>query len=190
MRKLLRASLLAAAAALALTAHANAAAQMLCSGEVTVGTLARSIGGVNSSVPSKAIYQLNGQGCALIQQADIGYFLSQGFSPGADHNVITYTTGVATGTTNFVIGTLPAGAYIQKIVWVNSVAASAGNLSLGSTAGGTDIVSAVACGSSCINGDMTIAKTTFSASAATTLNLSSSAWNSTNVTITVVYGYF
>jgi hypothetical protein len=187
MMKFVRNLTLAAVAALSLwhAAPAHAASQVLCSGEVTVGTLARRVVNPNTS----NAYALNGQGCAVIQQADIGYFLSQGFSQGSQQSAIVFNTGVATGTTNFVIGTLPAGAYIQKIIWNNLTGNAAGNLALGSTSGGVDVVAAVACAANCL-AEPTIAKDLFSATAATPLNFSSSAWGSANVNITVVYSYF
>lgn len=191
----LRNLVLAAVAAVGLASPAAAGSQVLCSGEVAVGTLARSIGGSSSSVPSKTLYQLNGQGCAVIQQADIGYFISQGFSPGADSGTIVFSTGVQTGTTDIPIGLLPAGAYLSEIVAVNTTAnAVTGNISIGSTANGTDIVASLACGANCVAdapGTTTLAKNVFSITAATTLHAAAiTSWNSANVTFTVVYRYF
>lgn len=187
----LRHLLFAAAALVALwTAPLQAAQIFMCQGDVSgASTGARTIGGTNSAVPSQTLYSLNSAGCALIQLADVGYFQSQGYTQNSSQNSIVFNTGVATGTTNFVIGNLPAGAYIQKVIWNNITANAAGNVALGSTAAGVDIVAAVACAANCIS-DTAIAKSTFSATAATPLNLSSSAWGSANLNVTVIYGYF
>ena len=103
---------------------AHAAQAYMCQGDVSgASTGARQIGGVNSQVPSQTLYTLNSNACALIQQADIGYFAALGFSPGTSQGPpIIVTTGVLTGTTDFVVGVLPAGAYIQSITVVNSTA--------------------------------------------------------------------
>jgi hypothetical protein len=134
---------------------------------------------------------LNGSGCAVIAQADVGFFLSQGFVQASSQNSILFTTGVAAGTTDFPIGVLPANAYVQQVIIVNSTAnAVTGGVSIGSTANGTDIVAAAACAANCVaNG--TIVKAAFSTTAPTTLHAAAvTAWASANVTITVVYGYF
>ena len=193
----MRRLLLAAVAAFALlAAPANAAQINMCSADVAGGVQGpRQIGGTGSPVPSGAIYSLNGQGCALIAQADIGYFQSQGFTQSSSQNSILFTTGVAAGTTDFVIGTLPAKAYIQQIIFSNAVAAAVtGGISIGSTANGTNIVAAQAVGSST---DVAVAQAGIllpvpsTSAAATPLHMAAvTAWNSTNVTVTVVFGYY
>jgi hypothetical protein len=174
------------------TQPAQAATALMCQGDVsgaTTGT--RTIGGTGSAVPSGTLYTLNGQGCALVAQADIGYFQSQGFTQAASQNSILYTSGVQTGTTDLVIGNLPANAYVQQIIIVNATAnAVTGGVSIGSTANGTDIVAAAACAANCV-ANATIVKAAFSTTAATALHAAAvTAWNSANVTITVVYGFF
>lgn len=194
---MIRKLLVAAAAAFALwAAPAEAAQMMMCQGDVsgaTTGT--RTIGGTLSPVPSGTIYTLNGQGCALIAQADVGYFQSQGFTQASSQNSIVFTTGVATGTTDFVIGTLPAKAYIQQIIFSNSVAAAVtGGVSIGTTANGTNIVAAQAVGAST---DVATAQSAILLPVPLTTGLATplhaaavTAWNSANVTITVVFGYY
>ena len=134
-------------------------------------------------------YSLNSAGCALIGSADVGYFISQGYTQQSSQNSIVYTTGVATGTTNFVIGVLPAKAYIQQIIFSNSVAATAGTISIGSSSGGTQIVTGTSVGSSA-DVAATIGLPVSATAVATTLNMSSTAWNSSNVTVTVIFGYY
>jgi hypothetical protein len=188
----------AALAALALFSIAplQAAQINMCSADVAGGVQGpRTIGGSLSPVPSGAIYTLNGQGCALIQQADVGYFQSQGFTQASSEQTILFTTGVATGTTDFVIGTIPANAYVKSILVVNSTAnAVTGNISVGTTANGTDVVASLACGANCVAsspGTTALAKAVFSATASTALHAAAiTAWNNANVTFSIVLGYF
>jgi hypothetical protein len=141
-------------------------------------------------------YGLNSAGCAYMALADIGYAQSQGFTYGFNGGSIVFNTGVATGTTDFVIGSVPANAYIQQVIYSNSTAnAVTGNLTLGTTANGTDVVAAanMVCGANCLApvANANIAKQVFSLTAPTALHLAAvTAWNSANVTITVIYGYF
>jgi len=195
MKTLFRSFSVAALLALALLPQqASAAAQVLCAPEQAVGTNIRTIGGASSAVPSGTLYTLNGQGCALIAQGDIAYFLSQGFSVGAPGGSFIFTTGVATSTTDFVIGSIPAGAAIKAIYYSNSVAAAVtGGISIGTTANGVDVVAAQACAASCLTftADASLLKRPFSLTAATPLHAAAvTAWNSANVTITVTWEYF
>jgi hypothetical protein len=175
---------------------ANAAASYMCQGDVSgASTGARQIGGTGSAVPSGTLYTLNSQGCALIAFADIGYFTSQGYVANSSQNVIIFNTGVATGTTDFVIGVIPAKAYIQQIIFSNSVAAAVtGGISIGTTANGTNIVAAQAVGAST---DVAVAQAAILLPVPVTTGLASTlhmaavtAWNSANVTVTVIYGYY
>jgi hypothetical protein len=189
IRKYLLAGAFAIAALLS-GVPAFAASITLCAPDVSgAATGPRRVVVSSSTASPQPSYQLNALGCGLVAQADVGFFLSQGYVQQGVLNSVIFTTGVATGTTNFVIGNLPAGAYIQKVIWNNITANAAGNVALGSTAAGVDIVAAVACGANCLS-DTTIAKSTFSTSAPTPLNLSSSAWGSANLTVTIIYGYF
>ena len=190
MKKLLLALL--AAAALSFHAPSAHAIVMMCAPDVSgAATGPRTIGGPNSAVPSQTLYVLNGQGCGLIQAIDIGYFASQGFTQASSQTSIDTIVGVqASGTATVQIGTLPAGAYIQKIIIQNTTANAAGSIAVGSTTpAGADIVAAVVCAANCLI-DATLLKTAISATAATPIYVSSSAWGTSNVTVTVVYGYF
>ena len=192
------AAVLAVAAALFVTMppprEAKAAGTaVLCQGDVSgASTGARTIGGTGSQVPSGTLYTLNSAGCVVAAQADIGWFLSQGYTSTGNFGLpFIFTTGVATGTTDFVIGTLPANGYIQAIMMSNATAnAVTGGISVGSTANGTDIVAATACAANCV-ANSTLVKTGFSLTAGTALHAAAvTAWNSANVTITVIWGYF
>jgi hypothetical protein len=188
------------AASLALAAFlsgvpAIAATQMLCSPDVAGGVQGpRRVVNSSSTASPQPAYQLNAAGCALVAQADIGFFLAQGFTAGSSEGAILFTTGVATGTTDFVIGNLPANTYITEIVFSNAVAAAVtGGISIGTTANGTDVVAATAVGSSALTftPNASILKQPFSTTAATPLHAAAvTAWNSTNVTITVKFAAF
>lgn len=167
-------------AALFAAAPGHAAQMMMC---------APAGGGGSQGPRPVGTYQFNASGCAAIQLADIPLFTTAGYVQRSSEQSIVFNTGVATGTTNFLIGQLPSGGYIKRVVVNNVTTNAAGNVALGSTSGGVDIVAAVACGSSCLL-DATIAKPLFSATAPTLLNISSTAWNSANVNITVIYGLF
>jgi hypothetical protein len=178
---------------------AHAAQAVMCQGDVSgASTGARTIGGVGSQVPSQSIYTLNPSGCVNVLQADVGYFQSQGYTPGSPFGQpIIFTTGVWTGTTDFLIGNLPAGAVITNVMATNSTAnAVTGNISVGSTANGTDIVASLACGANCVSsapGTTAIAKAVFAGTggAATPLHVAPiTAGNNANVTFTVLYAFF
>jgi hypothetical protein len=186
---------LAAAPTAPITQPAQAATQMLCQGDVSgASTGARVVVNTSSTASPQPQYVLNSQGCAQINLADVGFFLSQGFTQGSPFQTVVFNTGVATGTTDFVIGTIPANAYIQAILFSNSVAAAVtGGISIGTTANGTDVVAAQACAASCVTftTDALTLKRNFSTTAGTALHAAAvTAWNSANVTITVVYGFF
>jgi hypothetical protein len=125
--------------------------QMLCAPESPVGVQGpRRVTNTASTASPQPSY-ISTVGCALINQADIGFFLSQGFTAGSSEGTILFTTGVATGTTDFVIGNLPANTYITEIIYSNAVAAAVtGGISIGTTANGTDVVAAQAVGSSAL----------------------------------------
>jgi hypothetical protein len=192
----IRKPLIAAALALfAFAAPAQAAVQMMCAPDVAGGVQGpRRVTNTSSTASPQPTYQLNAFGCALISQADIGFFQSLGFSAGSSEGAIIFTTGVASGTTDFVIGSVPANMYITEIIYSNAVAAAVtGGVSIGTTANGTDVVAAQTVGSSALTftPNASILKQPFSTTAATPLHAAAvTAWNSTNVTITVKYAAF
>jgi hypothetical protein len=174
---------------------AHAALTVLCAPQLPDTAAARTIGGSSSAIPSGTLYSLNGQGCTVAKQQDVGWFLAQGFSPGPPFGAnILFTTGVLSGTTAVQIGTLPASTYVQHIIVQNSTAnAITGGIAFGTTANGTDIDATRACGANCLAfaADSALVKRVVSTTAATPIFASAvTAWNSANVTITVVYGYF
>lgn len=185
----------AALAALYQPAPVHAAGAYMCAPE-SAGTAPgpRRVVNTSSTAATQPSYSLNGAGCAFIAQADVGFFQSQGFTFGLDGGVIIYTTGVATSTTNFAIGRLPANAYIATVIYDNAVAAAVtGGITLGTTAGGTDIATATTCGAGCLAQatDAQLVKRAWSKTAQTTINMAAATdWNSANVTVTVIWRYF
>ena len=185
-RSLLLCGLLALSAA-----PAHAAQSVMCSPNIAASSLARQV----TNPATGALYSLNGQGCAVIGQADIGYFIGQGFSAGPPFGPnILYTTGVLTGTTSVQIGVLPPGSYIQHIIVQNLTAnAVTGGIAIGSASGGAQITAALACPANCLvyQTDALILARIFSTTAQQPIFATAvTAWNSANVTITVVYGYY
>jgi hypothetical protein len=171
----------------------QAATTIMCQGDVSgASTGSRAIGGTNSAVPSQTLYVLNSAGCAVIKQADIGYFLSQGYTFLNGLAPIIFTTGVQTGTTDIVIGNIPPNAYISEIVLSNSTAnAVTGGVSFGTAANGTQILATLACAANCVSGTGNVTGPAFSTTAQTPIHAAAvTAWNSANVTITVIFGSF
>jgi hypothetical protein len=159
---------------------------LLCSPARSANSSAAQVGvpGLSTS------YAADSAGCVLANGVgDISVLRAAGYAEPGKLRSLVFNTGVQTGTTSFLVGTLPAGAYIQKIVWQNVTANAAGSLSIGSTSGGTDVVGSTACGANCLT-DATLAKTLFSASSTQPLYVTSSGWNSANVNVTVVFGFF
>ena len=187
---------LVAALAFAAPRPADAAQALLCQPDVSgASSGSRTVGGTLSPVPSGTVYVLNSFGCALIQQADIGYFLSQGYTQSSSESSIIFTTGVATGTTDFVIGTLPPKTLIKQIVFSNSVAAAVtGGISIGTSANGTQVVAAQAVGAStdaAVASYAIVLPVPFTTGLGGALHMAAvTAWNNANVTVTVIYSYY
>jgi len=200
MNRLLKTLLAIGIAALALAPllppkPVMAAQSVLCSPQIPGSAMARTIGGSLSSVPSGTTYTLNGQGCATILQADVAYFLGQGFTAGPPFGPnITFTTGVWTGTTSFQAGALPPGTYIQHIIAQETAGnAVTGGVKVGTTSGGADVVAALTVNASSLAfvADSALLKRVFSATAAQPIFVTpATAGNNANVTFTVVFGYF
>lgn len=204
MKFTLRAALVAALCLAALApAPVLAAASVvnqqrnMCQGDVsgaTTGT--RTIGGTGSAVPSGTLYVLNGQGCAFIAVGDVGYFLSQGFTAGPQTGMIQFAglTSAASATT-VQIGVLPAGAIIQSIVMAETAgAAITGGVALGTTASGTNIVTAQTLGANAATVLADTAVTKIITSSGTTLAnpvfaTCVTSCNAGSVTISIIYWF-
>ena len=155
----------AAGAALLAPSSAQAAASLqvthafLCAPEVTVGTAGpRLVVNTSSTASPQPSYQLNSQGCGLIASADVGFFLSQGYTFGTNEgvqiqNAITANT---TGTTSTIV--VPAYGFIKYIV-VEETAGNAitGGVNIGDAGSATRFGSAVAVGA---NANVVVVPTT------------------------------
>ena len=134
-------------------------------------------------------YSADGRGCALIANADIGYFLSQGWA--SDPRTLNGNQIIA----NTNIGTLPANAYIDSIiVQETSGGAVTGGLDIGTATGGTQIVSALTCAASCLTSvaDTAILKRVFSSTAPTNIWVKADT-NFTSgpaINVTIHYSFF
>lgn len=198
---MIRRILLSAAIALGLLASpASANVIQMCAPDVAGGVQGpRTIGGTLSSVPSGTVYILNAAGCAAVAAGDVGYFASQGFSQIGTLSSLQFVVPVAaTGTTSYLVGTLPVSTYIRDVFVSNTDASNAvtGGINIGTTSSGTDVVAAanlaVAAASVKFVTDANLAKRVFSVTAGQAIYATAAtSWNTpTTVTITVTYGYF
>ena len=201
---------IAAFAGLVLPAQANIT--VMCAPEVSVGSTGpRTIGGSTSAVPSGTLYSLNGQGCGLIQAADVGYFLSQGYTYGTQGGAIVFNAGVlpanvagqAAAVTGGIplLGTLPASSVIRDIIIQNTGGAVTGGIDFatvgtGIGVGATAIASNVTCAAGCLislmkNPGMAGYLSTSVFSQATNIYASAvTNWNSANIIFTILWDYF
>ena len=201
MTRILR-ILFASAVALALLPHqANAAASLqvthafICSPEVSVGTAGpRLITNTSSSATPQPSYQTNSQGCALIATADVGFFLSQGYTFGTNEgvqiqNAITATT---TGTTSTIV--LPAYGFVKYIVIEETAGGSiTGGVNVGDSGSATRFSSATAVAA---NSNTVIVPTNLTGSANTgvpaadTVLVAGTFAGGASLNVTVIFGYF
>lgn len=211
MMKNLRTAIFAAAAvggaSLLPAAPALANVQVLCAAEQSVGSQPRRIVNPNTGTA----YSLNGQGCAAINIADSGYFLSQGFTTGPLSQSLIYQTGpLPSATTAIQIGTIPAWAVIRDIIISNASFTGNGgpggvtgglNVGVNTGSGSTSILSNMACNVNCLvsaknsyspgtqPGTSILSSTVFSAAAPLFIT-PTTGWSGANLTITVLWDYF
>lgn len=185
----------AQAAASTQTTHA-----LMCAPVAAVQqTGARTVGGTNTAVPSGTLYSLNSSGCALILGADVGYFLSQGYTYGP--SVLTLQAIGLTGSSTTAISTgftLPAYGYIVGIVVCETAGnAVTGGLSIGDSGSSTRFIAggnlAVAANGCSVAPDANLTRVDVqsgvpTASAVQVAPITS--WNSAVVNITILYSYF
>lgn len=102
---------------------------------------------VNTSTTAATAYTLNAGGCALFAVADVGFFLTQGFTYGPSTFVLTQTGITATTTSSTSTITLPAYAYITAIILEETAGnAITGGVDIGDSGSATRYASAVALG--------------------------------------------
>lgn len=200
-------ALLAAVALLAATigpierAYSAATTQtlhaMLCAPEPSVGTAGpRVVVNTSSTASPQPSYALNAAGCAVFANADIGFFLSQGFTYGPSTFVAQGIGITGSGTASVSTGiTLPAYAQIISVVLEETAGnAVTGGLNISNAGGATGIASAVALAA---NATVTVADSALNAGriyspvgvpTGTAVNLAAvTSWNSAVVNISIIY---
>ena len=182
---------LASAAASTQTLHA-----MLCAPEPSGGSTGpRQVTNPNTG----ASYGLNSAGCGIVAQADVGFFLTQGYTFGANTNVATGVGITGSGTASVSTGiTLPPYAQIIAVVLEETAGnAVTGGLNISNAGGATGIGSAIALGA---NATVTMSDAQLNAGriyspagvpSATPVNLAAvTSWNSAVVNISIVYSIY
>lgn len=191
MKRFLASLIVAAALCIGLSAPAFAASQYMCApGRDGVA------GGPGrwTAPTSGTIYGLNARGCAVIGSADIGDATAANFIVWAPYQSVVRTGVTSSASNNSVV--IPAGAFIQDIiVQETSGSAVTGGVKIGSTNGGTDVVSVLQMPASTVTmtSGTTLLKKVFSSTAPTTLYVDAVGnYNLINSSInfTVVYGFF
>lgn len=181
----------AAAAATTQTLHS-----FLCSPVQTAGGQARHVVNTNSTASPQPSYNLNAAGCALIANADVGYFLSQGYTYGPNEFVLQQTAITANTTSTTSTITLPAYGYIKYFVLEETAGnAITGGVDIGDSGSATAYASAVALsGNASVLALPTATKGIFSNSgvpaADQILVVCHTACNSGSINISVIYGYY
>lgn len=137
---------------------------------------------------SNTTYRLNNQGCGLISPTDVADAAAAGLSPRSQIFSAVVTLSAA-GTLQ-----LPPGAYIDRIIVQETSGASiTGGLKIGTASGGTQVASALLCGTSCLVWvpDASLSTRIFASTAAQTLFIDAvSSWNSARANVTVMYGFW
>jgi hypothetical protein len=197
MLKLLAAAAFALIPNLPNSAFAAASTQtlhaFLCAPEPAVGSAGPRY--VTNPATSNG-YQLNSAGCGVFVQADVSYFLSQGFTFGAAAQVAQAIGVTGSGTTSVATGiTLPAYAQIVSVVLEETAGnAVTGGLNISNAGGATGIASAAALAA---NATVTLADSAINAGriyspsgvpTATPVNLAAvTSWNGAVVNISITY---
>ena len=205
MKRFLR---LALAAALALapiavpTNDVRAAASLqvlhvwLCAPESPVGPSGpRQVVNTSSTASPQPSYGLNSSGCALFANADVGFFLSQGYTVGVNEGVVQQNaiTANQTGTTSTLV--LPAYAFVKYII-VEETAGNAitGGVNVGDSGSATRFLSGTAVGA---NANVVVVPTNLNGSSSTgiptadtILVVAATSFNSASVNVSVIYGYY
>ena len=167
----------------------------VCTPEVSVGTAGpRLIVNTSSTATPQPSYQTNSQGCALVATADVGFFLSQGYTFGVNEgvqiqNAITATT---TGATSTIV--LPAYGFVKYIVIEETAGGSiTGGVSVGDSGSATRFGSAVAVAA---NSNTVVVPTNLTGSANTgvpaadTVLVAGTFAGGASLNVTVIFGYF
>jgi len=151
----------------------------------------------NTSSATGGTYNLNSGGCAVMAGADIGFFVSQGYSYGPNLFTLRAEAISSSSTTSVSTGlTLPAYGYIVGFILCETAGnAVTGGLNIGDAGSATRFASAVALAA---NACVTIADSALTRqvtlsgvpTAETILLAAATSWNSALVNVTVLYAYF
>src|SRR6266700_3679556 len=134
-------------------------------------------------------YSLNGEGCVLVQQSNLAWFISQGFNPPDSliNDLFAASGVIASGTASVALGILPANYYIEDIVLAEAARnAITGPINIGSSAGDNDIVAALAVGANAliVVPNASVLKRAFSTIAPTNLFVSAvTSWNGASINV-------
>jgi hypothetical protein len=183
----------AKAAATLQTAHV-----WLCSPDPAAGAVGpRRVVNTASTASPQPSYNLNNQGCGLFASADVGFFVSQGYSQGANLFNLIQTGITATTTTTSSTITLPAYGYIVGIVLSETAGnAITGGVDIGDSGTAAKYVSAIALGANAtitVTDALTLARVNVPSGVPTAdqiLVACHTACNSGSINITILYGYF
>lgn len=172
------------------TPLAGAASIMMCKppspGQGSAGPGRVTMAGTGNS------YTTDRWGCAAFLASDVGEATANGFAQTGSLRAIQLSGATAAAQ----IGQLPPAAYIVGIIVQNqgANAPTGGGLKIGTTSGGTDIVSGMlATGNNAINiaSDVSIAKRAFNMTQAQPVFVDAvTSWNSSTVIVTVLYSFF
>lgn len=135
-------------------------------------------------------YQLDRAGCTLGLVTDIGDFQANGFTQSGPLRAIVITGATA----QIQVGNLPPSAYIQAVIAQETSGRTMSfGVKLGTTAGGTDIISGMNVTSFSLTNaaDVSFAKRVFSQTQAQAVFLDAvTAWNGASVVLTILYSFF
>jgi hypothetical protein len=149
----------------------------------------------SSTASPQPAYTLNAQGCALIANADVGFFLSQGYTVGVNEGVLQQNAITANTTSGTSTITLPAYGFVKYIV-IEETAGNAvtGGINVGDSGSATRFTSATAVGA---NANVIVVPTNLNGSSSTgvptgdiVLVVCHTACNSGSINISVIFGYY
>jgi hypothetical protein len=169
----------------------------LCAPDVAVGPQGpRLVVNTSSTASPQPSYQLNSTGCALFNNADVGFFLSQGFTVGVNENVLQQNAITSSGTTSVTTTiALPAYGFIKYII-VEETAGNAvtGGINVGDSGSATRFLSATAVAA---NANVVVVPTNLNGSASTGIPTQDTvlinavtSWNSASLNVSVIVGYY
>jgi hypothetical protein len=168
----------------------------LCAPETAVGPSGpRRVVNTSSTASPQPSYQLNSSGCALIANADVGFFLAQGYTVGVNEGVLQQNAITANTTSTTSTITLPAYGFIKYIALEETAGnAITGGVDIGDSGSATRFTSATALGA---NANVVVVPTNLNGSSSTgiptadqILVVCHTSCNSGSINISVIFGYY